>query len=249
MDPVPSAVPASARHRLVPAAAAALPYPLALVAGTLALDARPADGRTRWLDYASTDLANLADHPVRAMLLSACFAEGNLLAWSLLALVGMGALGWRWGVWRPQVLVLAVHVLATLVSQGITAVRIAHGALPESARSAHDVGPSYVVVAALIGAVGYGTLVGRILAALGFGLLVPSLFGGLTSLDVAAVGHLASVVLALTLGRVLLRTRDPKGAGRDGVRGDGGRAGTRRPRLARRPPAPSANRGLEPRAR
>lgn len=234
-------------RRLLVTAAAALPYPVLLVVATAVLDSRPADARARWLDGVSTDLVNLADHPVRSVVLSACVTEEHAVPWAVLALVGLAALVWRRGPWRPLVLVLAVHVLATGVSQGLIALRIAQGWLPGSARVMRDIGPSYVVIAALVGAIGYGTLAGRVAGALGFGVLAPTMFDGLGQLDVAAVGHTTSAVLALALGAVLLRGRDVTGDG--GRAGDGVGARTRRPRLARRPPAPSANRGLEPRAR
>jgi hypothetical protein len=185
-----------ARGPAARAIVAALPYPLLLVAGTVLLDARPAARRDAWLDRLSTDLANLADHPLRSLLLSAFVAEGDLVAWSVLALAGLAALGRRIGARRALTAAFAVHVLATLASQGLVAVRIGAGDLSASARVMSDVGPSYVVVGALVAAVAYGTLGGRVVGAVGFGVLSPSLFEGLLQLDVAAVGHLSSVVLA-----------------------------------------------------
>jgi len=194
---------------LLAALLAALPYPVLLAVGTALLNAQPARRRAAWLAYASTDLANLSDHPVTALLLSAFVTEGDLLAWTVLALAGLGVLAWSrpWpgALWRPPVLAFAVHVLATGVSQGITAHRIATGGLPPGARVMTDVGPSYLVVAALVAAVGYGTRAGRLVGALGFGVLAPSLFTGLGDLDVAAVGHVASIALALPLGALLVR--------------------------------------------
>ena len=188
------------------AAGGALPYPALLVAGTLALRGRPPGTRTRWLRYASTDLANLADHPVRCLAASAVLCEGDLIAWTVLALLGMAAVARRLGAWRCLLLVSGVHVLATYVSQGLVAYRIGTGALPASARVMSDVGPSYAVVAALVAAIGYGTRGGRVAGALGFAVLAPSLFTGLPDLDVAAVGHVTSIALALLLGWALSRT-------------------------------------------
>ena len=198
---------------------AASPYPVLLLVGTVLLDARPAADRARWLAWASTDLTGLADHPVQALLASDVVTEGDLAAWLVLALAGLTALArLRPGPpgrlrptlaagWRPLALGLAVHVLATGVSQGITAWRVAAGSLPASARVMTDVGPSYLVVAVLVAAVAYGTRAGRVAGALGFGVLAPSLFGGLTDLDVAPVGHVASIALSLALGAVLVRPR------------------------------------------
>lgn len=186
-------------------AAEALPYPLLLVAGTLLWRDRPPEARARWSRYASTDLVNLADHPVRSLAASAVLCERDLLGWTVLAVLGLAAVGRRFGAGRGLLLASAVHVLATSVSQGLVAYRIGTGALPASARVTTDVGPSYLVVAALVAAIGYGTRGGRVVGALGFGVLAPSLFTGLTDLDLAAVGHLAAVVSALALGWVLTR--------------------------------------------
>jgi Rhomboid-like protein len=179
---------------------AATPYPVLLAAGTLVLNAQPASRRAAWLAYASTNLANLSGHPLRSLVLSALVCEGDLVAWVLLGLAGLAAAGLRFGAWRALVLAVAVHVLATFASEGLVAYRIGTGALPRTARVISDVGPSYLVVAALVMAIGYGTRGGRIIGALGFGLLAPSLFDGLGELDVAAVGHVVSIGLVLALG-------------------------------------------------
>jgi hypothetical protein len=175
-------------------------YPIALLVGTVVIQAQPAGRRRQWLAWLSTDLHNLSGHPVGALLGSALVCEGDLVAWMVLALAGLTGLGLRIGGWAAAGLALGVHVAATLVSQGLVAIRIAEGQLPASARVMSDVGPSYLAVAALIGALVYGPLVGRVLGGLGFALLAPSLFGGLGELEVSSVGHVASIVLAVLLG-------------------------------------------------
>ena len=174
---------------------AALAAPLLMVAGTLLVDSRPAARRAAWLRDISTDLANLADHPVRALVLSVLVADGDLVAWAVLGLAGLLALGARIGVPRALVVGCAVHVLATLVSEGAVAYRIHAGALPGSARVMTDVGPSYVVVAVLAAAAVHGGRAGRVTGVLGIAVLVPSTVEGLRDLDVAAVGHVTSLVL------------------------------------------------------
>jgi hypothetical protein len=186
-------------------ALAAAVYPAALLAGTSILQAQAPARRQQCLAWLSTDLHNLATHPVGSLLGSALVCEGDLLAWLVLALAGLTGLGLRIGARAAAGLVLAVHVLATLVSQGVVALRIAGGQLPGSARVMSDVGPSYLVVAALIGALVYGPVLGRVLGGVGFALLAPSLFGGLTRLEVSAMGHLASIVLAVLLGGLVAR--------------------------------------------
>src|SRR5664279_3778781 len=120
-------------------------YPIVLLVGTLVIQAQPADRRQQWLAWLSTDLHNLSTHPVGALLGSALVCEGDLAAWMVLAMAGLTGLGLRIGGWAAAGLVLTVHVLATLVSQGLVAIRIAQGHLPASARVMSDVGPSYLV--------------------------------------------------------------------------------------------------------
>jgi hypothetical protein len=98
-----------------------------------------------------------------------------------------------------------VHVLATLASEGVLASRIALGDEPASARELLDIGPSYLVVAALVMAVTAGRGVERIVCAAGFVVVAPSLFEGLDRWDVAAIGHCVAIVLAVGSGLVLRR--------------------------------------------
>jgi hypothetical protein len=159
-----------------------------------------------WLDWASTNLANLGDHPVSAMVGSAFVTEDPPFGWIALALVGLGATGWVLGAWRTAVLVSAAHVIGTLVSEGILAYRIHIGAAPGTDRHLLDIGPSYVVVCALAAGIAYGTWPGRILSAIGFVVVSPNLFGGLSSWEVSSVGHVTSIAVALALGWPLARS-------------------------------------------
>jgi hypothetical protein len=203
--PTPRILSAAPRSAL--AALAALWYPAALLAATVVLQDQDSGRRQQWVAWLSTDLHNLASHPVAALLGSALVSEGDLAAWMLLALAGLTGLGLRIGARAAAGLVLAVHVLATLITQAVVAARIAGGQLPGSTRVMSDAGPSYMVVAALIGALVYGPLLGRLLGGVGFLVLAPSLFGGLARYDVSALGHLASVLLAVLLGGLVTRNR------------------------------------------
>jgi len=105
-------------------------------------------------------------------------------------------------------------VIGTLVSEGILDYRVAHGTLPESSRFIIDVGPSYVVVAAIAAAILYGGWGARGAAALDLALLVfvGDIFSGLGHLDVAAVGHataLAAGAAGATLAVAHRRRRQP----------------------------------------
>jgi hypothetical protein len=176
-------------------------------AAAVALHAQSAGTRARWLDWASTNLANLRHHPVSAMVVSAFLAEGDTLDWMLLAAAGLATIGWVLGAWRTAVLVGAAHVLGTLVSEGILGYRIAVHQVPPAQLHIRDVGPSYIVMCALAAGIAYGPWPGRVPCAIGFALAAPGSFAGLPSLDVAAVGHLCSVIIALALGWPLYRSR------------------------------------------
>ncbi|HET9654296.1 MAG TPA: rhomboid-like protein [Kineosporiaceae bacterium] len=179
-------------------------YGAMLLAGTLLVQSRDATGRQAVLQWVSTSVDNLLDHPVEAMVASAFVIEGGEpYGWLVLAVAGLVALAWRLGPWRTLAVAGAAHVLGTLVSEGIVAWRVHQGLLPQASRRLLDVGPSYVVVAALVGAVVAGPLACRIVGAAGFAVLAPTLFDGLADLDVPAVGHVCAVVLGAGLAAVL----------------------------------------------
>ena len=183
--------------------AVATGYVTALVLAGLAVASQPDARRRAWLDWASTNLANLHDHPVRALAFSAVVSEGNILGWVAMGLVGLAACGAALGAWRTLLLVSAAHVLGTVVSQGIVDYRIGHGTAGLGAAYLRDIGPSYVVTAALVAGLAYGSRRGRVACAVCLALLLPGLFGGLPRLAVASVGHAVSVVVALGLGGLL----------------------------------------------
>ncbi|SEP96088.1 rhomboid-like protein [Microlunatus flavus] len=187
---------------------AALAYASAFGVVATCVASRPAQQRDVWLAYLSTNLANLADHPVRALVGSAFVTDDpNLLGWTALALVGLAAAGEVLGDLRLGGLLAGAHVLGTLVSESVLASQVRLGLAPEAARRILDVGPSYVVAPALALGVVCGSTRGRVAAGLGFAVLAPHLFGGLTHLEVAAVGHVVAIGTALVLGPALVRDR------------------------------------------
>ncbi|OLB80905.1 MAG: hypothetical protein AUI14_05210 [Actinobacteria bacterium 13_2_20CM_2_71_6] len=101
----------------------------------------------------------------------------------------------------------SAHVLGTVISEGILWYRVAHGALPDSYLHIRDVGPSYVVAAALVAGIAYATWPGRVLCAIGFLIVAPDLFGGLFQLEVSAVGHVCAMATALGVGAVFAYRR------------------------------------------
>jgi hypothetical protein len=183
----------------------AVGYTSILAALTVVFHTRADATQRAWLTWTSTNLDNLARHPVAAMVTSGLFAEGGVLVWSVLALVGLGAAGWTFGNRRTLLLVTAAHVIGTLVSEGILAWRIAAGQEPASERFIVDVGPSYVVVAALVAGACFGARWWRLAALLGFAVMAPSLFSGLSRLEVSAVGHTCAAAIGALLGWLLWR--------------------------------------------
>jgi len=200
-------------------------YPAALLAASLAVAARADDDRRATLLWASTNLENLADHPLRALVLSAFLTDGDAVAWTLLAAVGLAGVVAATGPWRAVLVAGAAHLVGTAVSEGTLGVRIARGLAPAADRAILDVGPSFVVVGVLVTTVVAGVRWWWRAAALaGFALVAPSLFGGLLAGDVAAPGPLTAVVLGLVAGGlVVLRRRRGSASGQrltlEGTRG------------------------------
>jgi hypothetical protein len=184
----------------------AIGYSVTFAGCALAVRATPAATRDRILDWASTDLVNLRDHPIGCLVASAFVTDGSILAWSLLALVGLGVTGWRFGAGRTVLLVGLAHVLGTYVSEGVLGYRIATGAVGHDQLRVLDVGPSYVTVAALSAGLAYGTWLGRVPCAAGLALVGPGCFGALPELDLAAIGHTCSAAIGLVAGAWLWRS-------------------------------------------
>lgn len=167
-------------------------------------------------DWASTNVDNLEHHAVGALISSAFIVAESPLGWLILVALGMftadGLLGGR----RSLLLVVTAHVGGTLVSGGIVAWLVGHGALPDAALHLDDVGPSYIVVSALTFALLYGwtgagptwlRVVRPAAGLLGLLALRADLFPGLSHLAVTAVGHTVSILVAATVGGALLRGR------------------------------------------
>jgi hypothetical protein len=152
------------------------------------------------LDWASTDLVNLRDHPVGCLVVSAFLTDGSVLAWSLLAFTGLAVTGWRLGAWRTVLLVGLAQVIGTYVSEGVLAVRIAIGSVGVDQSRILDVGPSYVTVCALCAGLAYGPWLGRVPCAIGLALVAPGCFAGLPDLEVASIGHACSLVIGFGAG-------------------------------------------------
>jgi hypothetical protein len=158
--------------------------------------------------WASTNVANLEHEPIGPLVLSAFVGPGYLVVWPVLIALAVFGANRAFGNARTALICVTGHVVGSLVSEGIVAYRVDVGQLPVADRYLTDVGPSYVVVSAIVIAVVCGTWLARAAAALDFAVLVVGghIFGGLSHLDVSAVGHLTALVTAalavtLTLAR------------------------------------------------
>jgi len=171
--------------------------------------ALPASRQSALLWWASTDVENLRHDPEGSLVASAFLPDGGFLTWVPLIALAMFGANRALGNARTALVVVAGQVIGTLVSEGIVAYRIGHGLLPAADDRIMDVGPSYVIVAAIVVAVLFGTWPARIGAGICFALLVVAgdIFGGLSTLQVAAVGHVTAIAVSLLLAPLLMRAR------------------------------------------
>ncbi|MFD6968258.1 rhomboid-like protein [Streptomyces sp. NPDC059949] len=114
-----------------------------------------ADRAAGVLGYLSTNLDNLRDHPLPALLGSALFFDGTLTDVTstdfvgTLITLGLGVccfLAWaehRWGKVRAAAVFLGGHVAATLLTAVVITVALRHGWYPAAVRQALDYGVSY----------------------------------------------------------------------------------------------------------
>ncbi|MFE6840392.1 rhomboid-like protein [Streptomyces sp. NPDC057705] len=114
-----------------------------------------ADRAASVLGYVSTNLNNLQDHPLSALLGSVLFFDGTLTDVTstdfvgTLITLGLGVcccLAWaehRWGTPRAVAVFLGGHVVATLLTAVVISVALQHGWYPAAVRQALDYGVSY----------------------------------------------------------------------------------------------------------
>jgi hypothetical protein len=162
--------------------------------------------------WASTNVANLEHEPAGPLVLSAFVAPGYFVVWPALTALAVFGANRALGNAKAALVCLAGHVVGSLVSEGVVAYRVDAGQMSVANRHITDVGPSYLVVSALVIAVMCGTPLARTLAAGDFAVLVfgGHIFGGLSHLDVSAVGHLTAIVTAVAgVTLILLRRGQP----------------------------------------
>jgi len=187
----------------------ALAYLAGFVAAELAYTLLDPEAQARLIAWASTNVANLEHEPAGPMLVSAFVTPGFFAAWPVL--IGLAVFGANraLGNARTALVCLAGHVIGSLVSEGILAYRIDVGQLSAANRHITDVGPSYVVLSAVVIALACGGRLVRTLAAVDLVVLVfpGQIFGGLSQLDVPAVGHLTAALTAAAATALILFRR------------------------------------------
>lgn len=207
-----SMTPAAAhrKQRFRTLAAWALPSPratplatamvLTLVTATLALRLLFPDNLDDVVAWTSTNVQNLASHPVAAMLASAFVVPRGLLPELLLVAVGFAVLERSIGTLRTAAVALSGHVFATLLTE--------YGAylLADSAADRPDVGVSYAMFAVLAAVAVRLRGRARLLAvtAVGAAVLIPFLIAP----DMSTTGHLLSAALG-PITMALLPRRAP----------------------------------------
>ncbi len=158
---------------------------------------------------ASTNIAHLATRPVFVLVTSAFIDPGNVWLWVPLTLIIIGGLERRIGTKRTLGIAFGAHVIASLLSEGLLLIEIFQHTAPASDVHILDVGPSYVMLAAVVGCLMVGRKWLRVAAFLAGAILIPGMLVGLDGLDVSAVGHLMALFFGgvITLGYVLADRR------------------------------------------
>jgi hypothetical protein len=156
--------------------------------------------------WASTSVHNLTYDPLGSLVASAFIAQGYWVAWPFLIALALFGANKVLGNWRTALVCVTGQVIGSLVSEGIVGYRVSRGLLPAADRFLVDVGPSYVVVAAIVVAVLYGSWLARAAAALDLVLLVAvgNIFGGLSQLAVSAVGHATALAIGVAGGSFMV---------------------------------------------
>lgn len=176
-----------------------------LLTTTLLLRTHPGDVGTV-VAWASTNLHNLAHHPVAALVVSMFVVTGTLLPELLLVAISFAVLERAVGALRTAVIALAGQVVATLLTEYGADLGARWHLLAATSADRPDVGVSYVMYAVLAASVlllvGRARLVGVL--AVSASVLVPFLIApGMTS-----TGHVLAVAVgAATMALLQRRAR------------------------------------------
>ncbi|MFF2409210.1 rhomboid-like protein [Streptomyces sp. NPDC058092] len=118
----------------------------ALFVTTVIIHQMSPDFEEDFLRQRSTNIHELSRDPLRVLITSAFWIDsGHWVPYAVLYTV-FHATAERWlGTLRWLAVVIAAHVLATLVGEGVLAWAIRHGHVPQSAANTLDIGVSYAL--------------------------------------------------------------------------------------------------------
>src|SRR3954447_5730434 len=178
-------------------------YVLALLGAYIWWILQSPPARLAVLAASSTDIAHLERAPWVVLPASSIWSGDMFGYWAVVILLCVGALERLRGGLSTLLLGGVAHVAGTLISQGVTALRIAAGDLSASARNVLDVGPSYFVAAcatAVVFSPGANRWL-RLACALTLVPLVVTAFDFSEESQVAAIGHAVAMLLGAFVGR------------------------------------------------
>ncbi|MFE0174277.1 rhomboid-like protein [Streptomyces sp. NPDC059002] len=182
----------------------------ALFVTTVAMHHMSPEFEDEFLRQRSTNIHELSRNPTRVLVSSAFWIDGSSwLPYAVLYTV-FHATAERWlGTWRWLAVAALAHVLATLISEGVLALAVHHGAAPHSSVNTLDVGVSY----ALAGVVAVLTYRVPKPWRYGYLLVVLAIYGTplITGRTFTDLGHFTSVLIGLAC-YPLTRTK-PSGPG------------------------------------
>jgi hypothetical protein len=211
----------------LPRYAVAWGYLAGLAAGCLVYGQLTAPAQAAFTTWASTSVANLEHEPVGPLVVSAFIAPGYLLLWPVLAALALFGANRALGNAGTALVCAAGQVIGSLVSEGIVGYRVDAGLLPVTDRHLVDIGPSYVVVSAIVIALICGTWLVRAMAVADFAILVfgGQIFSGLSHLQVSAVGHLTAMLTAAAATAAIQLRRRTRSSRRDVTDADADQVG------------------------
>jgi len=165
---------------------------------------QPPSIRHAVLSASSTDIAHLERVPWLVLPASSIWSGDLVGYWAVVVLLCLGGLERLRGALTTAIIGFAAHVLGTVVSEGITAARIAAGDLGASARNVLDVGPSYAVAACATAVVFSRTAPRwlRVACALTLVPLVVAAFDFSEESQVAAIGHAVAMLIGVVAARL-----------------------------------------------
>jgi hypothetical protein len=178
-------------------------YVLAMLGAYIWWILQSPQSRLSVLVASSTDIAHLERAPWVVLPASSIWSGNMFGYWAVAILLCLGALERVRGALVTIVTGAVAHVVGTVVSEGITAARIAAGELSGSARHVLDVGPSYAVAAcatAVVFSPGANRWL-RLACALTLVPLVVTAFDFSDASQVAAIGHAVAMLTGVGVGR------------------------------------------------